>query len=179
MEGLQSSVSKIYRSIPKSTRGKIRFLSKRVGISPHTIRDLSEDQALRTLAGVTIYHHVNKRQQTKILQQIYALPRPHQSKFLTKITDPLVNQHWGLWSLSTEELINLKEVHEIVSNIGEATGAGISVKTAKDFKDILNNWRETGSIVKLRFFATLIVGLFFLNNEGGRIKVDDELISRL
>lgn len=77
----------------------------------------ANENLVETLSGVVLYRHLDRMEKEGVMRSIYALPnRQLQGILVGKVTDVIVNPSWGLWSLTTEELLKKKDSHQAFDN---------------------------------------------------------------
>lgn len=173
--------------MPKSLKGQIKFISSLIklpeSIFSSTQRGLvvSEQSIVEILVGVVTYHMLDRHQQRDVLVKIRDnfSSRPAYSLLLSKITDPMVNKYWGLWSVSSDDL---KEMHHFRSDVGDVLGylgmGGLSITSASDLYKKVVSKKIKGS--RLGHPALIILGMgFYYMNDASKSALQDELMRRV
>lgn len=169
--------------MPHTTDGQIRYLIKLLGLPPSTFnaragyQKLSNEVVLEALTGVVLYHHLDRLQKMQVMRFLHDnLHGPALAACIGKITDPMVNPHWGLWAKSTQELKADLEFAETVSTYLGLAGASFSIPALYNIsrKDSAN---KRGARSGHPLFVVLIWG-FYYNHESGRKSIQSELLRR-
>ncbi|WP_417521503.1 hypothetical protein [Marinobacter sp.] len=164
--------------LPSDSRGKIKYLCNLLNLNEAIISQVSEESACQLLGGIVLYHHLPRgAERASVLRDIHSAPGPMRAQLMSKVTDPLVNPLWGVWSLKSEELFAHYDYFDAVSSIGSHLGVSFSAAAGVDTIKKLRN----GNFQRPAFRNLLITALvwgFFWNNEGAKNKIKEEIFRR-
>jgi hypothetical protein len=165
-------------NLPEDPRGKVKYLLELMKLSPNIVSALGEAKCCEVLTGIVLYHHLPPgRGRSQVLEKIYAAPGPIRQPLLNKITDPIVNPIWGIWSLKTEDLFKQYEYFDSVSQFGSAVGITFSASSGYGaVKELVN--RRFALASAQTFIATVLAWGFFWNNDGAKATIREEIFRR-
>lgn len=170
--------AKLPYKIPGTEKGKIEFLCNLLGTSYSKYSKYPNHIVIEALTGIVVYHQLGHIERMNVMEFLHKnLDGPALSAAIGKITDPMVNPHWGLWSLSTDQLKEDLEFAEAVSTYIGLAGGGFSVSGAKDL------WVKSRTDFKSKFpkgHPVLVIAVwgFYFNNEGAKKAIQKELLRR-
>lgn len=165
-------------NLPEDTRGKVKYLLRLMNLSPNVVSELGEAKCCEVLAGIVMYHHMPPgRERSQVLENIYAAPGPIRQPLLSKITDPIVNPIWGIWSLKTEDLFKQHDYFDAVSEFGSLVGVTVSASSGYGaIKELVN--RRFALASAQTFIATVLAWGFFWNNDAAKATIREEIFRR-
>lgn len=156
--------------LPKTESGRIEFLCRLLDFSCGKLAPYSKEIALQTLTGIVVYHHMERLDKIRFMEFLHLnLRGVALGAAVGKITDPLVNPHWGLWSISTEKLHSDLLFLESISTLLGMAGAGFTVK---DLYKTAKNPRSGNAVL------TVLIWGFYFNHESSRQAIQRELNRR-
>jgi len=109
------------------------------------------------------------------MAQISSLPGPKQPMVRDKILKPLVNPYWGLWSLSTSELLNQHDFFSTIAEAGSIMGLTFSFASGAD---AIRKIRASSFTSAPGLVASVAIWGFFWMNEKTRSQIQDEIFRR-
>ncbi|WP_166268149.1 hypothetical protein [Marinobacter caseinilyticus] len=157
---LKPAVSNLPYHLPKNSKGQSRELGKILRIPSSVIED-GGDQAIEAICATILYRHLDQVQRREAMALIKSLPsRQLQGLLMARVLDTMVNPQWGLWSLTTEELIADETFHNNVATIGGTLGVTVSAMGSKDLIKTLWLKRKVTS----GGLATVVIWIAFAGN---------------
>src|SRR5690606_27342682 len=129
--------------------------------------------------GIVLYHQLGHIERMNVMEFLHNnLHGPALAAAIGKITDPMVNPHWGLWSMSTDQLKEDLEFAETVSTYIGLAGGGFSIK---EVVDLAGDSRKsnTKSMCPIAH-PVLVIAIwgFWFNHEAGKSAIQEELLRR-
>ncbi len=170
-----SNLPELPYSLPESLEGKVVVLSDIVGINPIHFADVSREDAAQALTGLVLYWHLDRHERRRVIQHWESLPRPLYGTLQRKLDFTQINRSWGMWSLSTEELLEKKDWLNSINTAAGLLGLGISIKSAADIKKLVNGTPKDPRAT----LAMVLIGAKVTLNVWEEGKVDDEMANRL
>lgn len=165
-------------NMPSEGRGKIRYLCDLMNLDVNMLSQVPEEHACKVLGGIVLYHHLPRGSEREdVIKDIHASPGPIQGRLMNKITDPLVNPLWGVWSLKTEELFTQHDFFNSVSKLGSHLGLSFSTAAGVDSIKKLRNGNFRRPVTR-NFLVTALIWGFFWNNEGAKNTIQEEIFRR-
>ncbi len=173
--------------LPSSLQGQIKFISSLINlpegvfISYNGKNKVPDQVVVEILVGVVTYHLLDRFQKRTVLIKIRDnfSGSPAYSILISKITDPMVNKYWGLWSVSSDEL---KEMHKFRSDVATVLSylgiGGISITSAGDLYKKVATKKLKGSRLGHPALIILGMGLYYINNES-QMASEGELMRRV
>lgn len=167
-----SSADKLPYDLPDDTGEAIAILADIVDIPAIKFRRVSEEDAIQALAGLILYRHLDRREEAAVNRHWETLPRSLAHQLVLKRDSVLAQPAWGVWSLSSDELIERKEFWSTVNYYSDRAGGGLSLGTLfKVAKDGPKNPHLAATI--------LIYGAIHQMNVHDENNTDDEILNRM
>lgn len=162
--------------MPAGFPAKAQYLSQLMHVPPAWLSFMPAEDACSLLSYVCLYHHLDRLERPKVLARVNALPGPKQALIRSKIVLPLANPAWGLWCLTTDELLRQHDFLETVSEAGSLMGFGLSLRDGASFFKTL---RQTSAAVAMRaFLSTVAIWGFFWMNDKSKSLIQEEIFRR-
>lgn len=150
-------------NLPRDTQGQINKLAEIIDI-PKTLVAQGGETELKALCGVILYRHLTPTQRHEVMRLVHSLDRRALiGRLVGKALDAHVNPHWGLWSMTNEELLKLKSHREDINSIASKLGYTASGLGAKALlKDVF----VRGRLGKGHIVTLVIWGAVYANSAG-------------
>jgi hypothetical protein len=170
--------------MPETMSGQIEYLCQLLDF-PRTMflshgnkPALADSVVLEILTGIVLYHHLPRQDQGRVMRLIHANleGRPAIAKAITKITDPMVNPMWGLWTKTTRELEADLAFAESVSTYLGLAGASFSVPSLYNMAK--TNRTQAKGVGRGHPVLTVMIWGFYFNHDAGRQAIQAELVRR-
>jgi len=114
--------------LPVDPQGQLRELAKILNI-PLPLAKAGGPLAADALSATILFRHLNQAQRQEALSS-----RELRGRLVTKAVDTtFVNPKWGVWSLTSDELMAEQSFHSALDNYATWAGFGLSGIAAKDF----------------------------------------------
>jgi len=127
-------------ALPKNIQQAINFLAGIMKIDKVLVKN-GDLTMLSVFNGAMLYRHLDRNQRTEVMTLIRSLPnRRLQNRLVGRILDvTYVNPRWGIWSLSTAELMremaSNTKFQKILTYFGVAGGVTIADGLKKMWKN--------------------------------------------
>lgn len=165
--------------MPGTEQGKIEFLCKLIGISYSKFSKYPNPVVIEALTGIVLYHQLGHIERMNVMEFLHKnLHGPALSAAVGKITDPMVNPHWGLWSKSTDQLKEDLEFAEAVSQFFTLAGIGFTVGEGKKLLTYARKPDSKAAFPKGHPVLVIMIWGFWFNHEAGKGAVQEELLRR-
>lgn len=165
--------------MPGTEQGKIEFLCELIGISYSKFSAYPRSVVIEALTGIALYHQLDRHEKMKVMQFLHDnLRGPTLAAAIGKITDPMVNPHWGLWSKSTDQLKDDLEFKETVSTYLGLAGIGFSLPEARKLLGAAKTTNVKSGSAKGHPVLVVLIWGFWFNHEAGKKAVQEELLKR-
>lgn len=161
-------------NLPKSPKEQLRYLAKIINI-PYSFVASGGQQEVEAMTATIMYRHLNRIQQMEAWQLIRGLDsRPLTGKLVDKVLDTKTNPQWGMWSMTNEELLADKKIHEIINTY--ASGLGVTASAAGTKSVLQEVWKNKK--LSKGGWVTLIIWGAVIFNSSELSKVNTELANR-
>jgi len=123
--------------LPCTTRGQIDYLADLMGIKQKIhLHALPPDIAVELLTLIVLYRHLDRagvRRVETLLQRV-------DPRVLNELQRPMwipsVQRSWGMWSLTTHELLERKRVLSTFNAVAGFLGISVSISRARDWRTL-------------------------------------------
>lgn len=163
-------------AMPSSRTGKIEFLRNVLELERSTLSAIPESNRVPLLVGIILYRHLNARDKREVMAMARSLPGPVRIRVMPKILDPMITPSWGVWSLSTKELLERRDFLDRVSEWGGHLG--LSFSFAEGVSLIRKVRNPLTKLTPLALMTVVIWGYLWVNDVE-REKLQRELDNRL
>lgn len=163
-------------NLPCTTRGKVDYLANLMGVRQRIhLRALPPEVAVELLTLIALYRHLDRLGKRRVETLLQRVDRRVLNDLQSAMAVPSVQPSWGMWSLTTNELLQRKRTLSTFNRIAGALGLTASITGANDlYKFGRQSARGAAGSVAL----LMIVGFVGLQQlEEGNI--DAEMIRRL
>ncbi|MBL1415647.1 MAG: hypothetical protein COB27_002035 [Moritella sp.] len=161
-------------NLPKSPKEQLRYLAKIINI-PYSFVASGGQQEVEAMTATIMYRHLNRIQQMEAWTLIRGLDsRPLTGKLVDKVLDTKTNPQWGMWSMTNEELLADKKIHEIINTY--ASGLGVTASAAGTKSVLQEVWKNKK--LSKGGWVTLIIWGAVIFNSSELSKVNTELANR-
>ncbi|KAB7622710.1 hypothetical protein [Alkalilimnicola sp. S0819] len=162
--------------MPASPHAKAVFLAQLMYVPPAWLSGLTADRASALLTDICLYRHLDRKQKENVIRRIRALPVRRQDLLMSKVLLPIVNPDWGVWSLTTEELLQQQRFLSAIVDWLGYLGLGYSFQS---FGDLLKRLRARDALwSSYGVLPTIGIWGFYWMNDTARGQIEQELYRR-
>ncbi len=149
--------------LPKTLKSQLQYLA-RITSLPINLIDNAGQAELEAISVMILYRHLSRQQRIEAMQTIRSVEnRALMGSIITKALDTtFVNPQWGIWSLSTEELLEDIKFHASIDSVVGYIGVGASVLGGKDL--IKNIWSQK-RMGRQHWIMLVIWGCIYMNKQ--------------
>lgn len=169
------NVSDLPYSLPPSLEGKIDYLADLLGIRGKAhLKRMHPRQAVELLVGLVLYHHLDRQGKRAVSGLMGQAPRQVLFELQTVMATPLVQRDWGMWSLTTTELLERKKELSTFNAWASFLGLSFSITSVGDLHRLRLTAANAPGVV-----LTLAIWGFVALTEMEEGLVDDEMMRRV
>lgn len=161
--------------LPRDAEGQLKALAGILEIPYPLVKDTG-DAGLEAMALTILFRHLEKRERDSALRTIHELESRELIGILRrKATDTaFVNERWGVWSMTNEELENDKAYHDMLVKIGGVLGFTFSATGGRDLAKQMVRERR----LPKRGMVTIVIWVSLLSSHNSSVKLGEELERR-
>lgn len=164
--------------MPEKDSAKIAYLCEILNLKKQRFKELPDKETIGLLSDVVLYHHVSRGEQRRILKRLTTLPGPLHAKLRSKVTTPLVQPLWSVWSLPTQELFEYQELFDTIASYGNFLGFSFSAASGKEVIDKVKSLPGKDGRTPLTLVSTVLIWGFFWNNASAKATIQEEINRR-
>lgn len=161
--------------LPRDIDDQLKALASILEI-PYPLVENTGETGLEAMTLTILFRHLEKRERDAALRAIHGLEDRQLIGLLRrKATETaFVNERWGVWSMTNEELENDKAFHDMLVTIGGVLGFTFSATGGKDLaKQVVRERR-----LPKRGMATIVIWVSLLSSHNSSVKLGEELERR-